>query len=244
MSQYLVRASDSLERARSIDQLWERFERAISAEGFRFYTFLSADPGGQLYQYGNLPLHLGSAEDEEPFLDWCCSTYHVSLTGTEFLHRHSFMPGEVRQIMREAGALGFRAGLGVPVRLTGSGRCAAFNLGTSLDGGAFEMQMLPKADALRAFCLIAHRRVENFLNASARDRVLHGIESLSRRERVVLDLMAEGLSRAQVAERAGVSVHTVSSHIKSIYKKLGVHSQAEAVRVALTQNAPFLRTGS
>ena len=52
---------------------------------------------------------------------------------------------------------------------------------------------------------------------------------LSKREREVLGLLAEGASYAQVAQRLGISAHTVTSHVKNIYRKLGVRTAAEAV---------------
>ena len=56
--------------------------------------------------------------------------------------------------------------------------------------------------------------------------------ALTARERDVLGLMAQGYSYAGVGERLGISAHTVASHVKKIYRKLGVHSAAAAVRRA------------
>jgi DNA-binding NarL/FixJ family response regulator len=53
--------------------------------------------------------------------------------------------------------------------------------------------------------------------------------SLSMREKGVLELIARGFSYAEIARLQGVSVHTVQSHIKSLYGKLAVHSKNEAV---------------
>jgi DNA-binding NarL/FixJ family response regulator len=52
---------------------------------------------------------------------------------------------------------------------------------------------------------------------------------LSQREQAVLELVARGFSYAEIARLNNVSVHTVQSHIKSIYSKLSVHSKNEAV---------------
>lgn len=53
--------------------------------------------------------------------------------------------------------------------------------------------------------------------------------TLSRREQEVLELIARGYSYADIAHQKYVSVHTVQSHIKSLYAKLAVHSKGEAV---------------
>jgi DNA-binding CsgD family transcriptional regulator len=52
---------------------------------------------------------------------------------------------------------------------------------------------------------------------------------LSQREAEVLRLVAEGLTDAEVAERLFISRRTVTSHMTSIYNKLGVNSRAAAV---------------
>ena len=51
---------------------------------------------------------------------------------------------------------------------------------------------------------------------------------LSDRETDVLRALAEGLSKARIAERLFLSPHTVDSHQRSIYVKLHVHTAAEA----------------
>lgn len=52
---------------------------------------------------------------------------------------------------------------------------------------------------------------------------------LSGREQEVLALIARGFSYAEIARLKAVSVHTVQTHIKSLYSKLAVHSKSEAV---------------
>ena len=54
-------------------------------------------------------------------------------------------------------------------------------------------------------------------------------EKLSHREREVLNLVAEGFSNKEIAERLGVSLDAVLWHLKHIYQKLHVHSRTEAV---------------
>jgi DNA-binding NarL/FixJ family response regulator len=54
-------------------------------------------------------------------------------------------------------------------------------------------------------------------------------ESLSRREREVLQLLTEGQDNKTIAESLHVTLNTVEKHLTSIYNKLGVSSRTEAV---------------
>jgi LuxR family maltose regulon positive regulatory protein len=58
------------------------------------------------------------------------------------------------------------------------------------------------------------------------------VEELSVREREVLKLLAGMLTTAEVASEMYISVNTVKSHLKSIYRKLSARHRGEAVRRA------------
>lgn len=58
-------------------------------------------------------------------------------------------------------------------------------------------------------------------------------ERLTNRETQVLRLLAQGCTYSGVAERLGMSTHTVGSHVKNSYRKLDVHSAAAAVMRAV-----------
>lgn len=59
--------------------------------------------------------------------------------------------------------------------------------------------------------------------------------TLSPRELEVLQLVAAGLTDAQIAQKLVVSVRTVNAHLQSIYNKLGVNSRTAAVHAAIEQ---------
>jgi DNA-binding NarL/FixJ family response regulator len=74
-----------------------------------------------------------------------------------------------------------------------------------------------------------------FRGAAARDYAgpATANETLTPRERDVLDLVAEGQSNRRVAERLGISDQTVKFHVASICGKLGALNRTEAVRIAI-----------
>jgi PAS domain S-box-containing protein len=56
---------------------------------------------------------------------------------------------------------------------------------------------------------------------------------LSKREREVLDLLAQDLNLYEIAEQLGVSYYTVRNHVQHVLGKMGVHSTLEAVALYL-----------
>jgi LuxR family maltose regulon positive regulatory protein len=65
-----------------------------------------------------------------------------------------------------------------------------------------------------------------------------GSEGLSARELEVLDLVAQGLSNQQIAERLFLSLHTVKTHLKNLLGKLGVTNRTEAAAKYLFRAMP------
>lgn len=58
------------------------------------------------------------------------------------------------------------------------------------------------------------------------------LESLTRREREVLALMAEGLDNRAIAAELGIGFTTVRGHVQNILEKLDAHSKLEALACA------------
>ncbi|MQX36214.1 LuxR C-terminal-related transcriptional regulator [Roseospira navarrensis] len=59
------------------------------------------------------------------------------------------------------------------------------------------------------------------------------LDGLTAREKELLACLAEGMSNARIAERFGISVHTVKFHLKNVFGKLAVSNRAGAVAVFL-----------
>ena len=55
------------------------------------------------------------------------------------------------------------------------------------------------------------------------------------RELVILSLYADGLSAQEIADLFVISAHTVRTHIKNAYRRLGIHSREEASQLIRDQ---------
>src|SRR5436853_4503178 len=84
----------------------------------------------------------------------------------------------------------------------------------------------------------------NLVRFSSLGREGDKIAALTRREREVLALLADGRSTQDVSEVLSISVLTVQSHVKNVFAKLGVHSKVEAIRVAWRSGALAMPLGA
>lgn len=69
---------------------------------------------------------------------------------------------------------------------------------------------------------VARRLLAHFTNQARVERL-----PVTSRELEVVRLLARGFTNADVASALGISVHTVSTHVKTVYRKLHISSRAE-----------------
>jgi DNA-binding NarL/FixJ family response regulator len=73
------------------------------------------------------------------------------------------------------------------------------------------------------------------LQGFARYGPVKHIDPLTNREEEVLGFLVKGLIKKEIADEMSISQHTVDMHLRSVYRKLEVRSQTEAVSKALRQ---------
>lgn len=59
------------------------------------------------------------------------------------------------------------------------------------------------------------------------------LQSLTQRERMVVQLAAEGQNNTQIAEKLFISPRTAETHRTNLLRKLGLHTQTDLVRFAI-----------
>jgi DNA-binding NarL/FixJ family response regulator len=94
------------------------------------------------------------------------------------------------------------------------------------------VRMVRSGDALLAPS-ITRRLVERFASAASPRAAVHGeLSELTPRELEVLQLLARGLSNAELAAELVLSEATVKTHVARILRKLGLRDRVQAVVLA------------
>jgi DNA-binding NarL/FixJ family response regulator len=107
-----------------------------------------------------------------------------------------------------------------------------------LESGArgYVLKEAPHESLLRAIEKVAAG--ETFVDPALMPDLVRGRdggELLTEREREILQLLAEGMSNADVAQRLFISQETVKSHVRHILAKLEAETRTQAVAIALRE---------
>ena len=82
---------------------------------------------------------------------------------------------------------------------------------------------------------------------AAAEKPVTGWAAMTKSELAVADLVANGLTNREIAERLFVSPHTVNTHLRHVFAKLQVHSRVDLTRLSTerdSENAPPIARGS
>jgi DNA-binding CsgD family transcriptional regulator len=69
------------------------------------------------------------------------------------------------------------------------------------------------------------------------NRPRSGWDSLTETERRVVDLVTEGLTNPQIAGRMFISAQTVKTHMKNVFRKLGVSTRSELAALSVRRTS-------
>lgn len=75
--------------------------------------------------------------------------------------------------------------------------------------------------------------VNGYLNSSTDDKPLSSWDLLTRREREIIKLIAEGHRSKDIAEQLSISIKTVEKHRSNLMKKLDLHSVSSLTNYAI-----------
>jgi two-component system response regulator NreC len=181
---------------------------------------------------------VGEASDGEDLLS------HISDQPTDLIILDLSMPNtggiETIQELR-------RRGNNLPV-LVLSADDSSKSIMSALKAGA--RGFLPKQVGLTEveFAIDAVLSGKTYLSPSVTDKIVGGngdyegthsscLKNLSKREREIFQLLAEGRPNREIGKLLHISTRTVDTHRSNILKKLEVRSNAELVRIAISEGA-------
>jgi DNA-binding CsgD family transcriptional regulator len=249
----LVDRAATLEKIQDVDMLWHAVVETLACIGFEHAIYLTVTNSFEspLLRCTMVGLYDESPPQDDPFLRYSCDNYDIIPIGAEFVDGHPYITDRERAFIDRASAKGFRSGLAIPMRLQGSGRFGGFIIGTSLDRVTFMDRVMPRAEEIRLFCLLIHRRVEDltspqqqleaydFRSPLIAPRLPAVLDQLTPREREIIYLISRGRSRKEAARMCSISIHTVSDYAKSAYRKLGVRNRAQAAALINMPGSPL-----
>lgn len=125
------------------------------------------------------------------------------------------------------------------VVLTAAAEDSMLVMATEAGCAGFLLKTSPLAELVAAVrtaavgeMLVSTELLSRLLSRMRADRDEPATE-LTGREAEILQLIAEGLTNAAIAQRLFISVNTVRNHVQSLLAKLGAHSKLEALSVAV-----------
>jgi DNA-binding NarL/FixJ family response regulator len=121
-----------------------------------------------------------------------------------------------------------RPGLGIVAHGRRPERHAATQ---ALDAGATAYVAKSSPSESLAQAVDAAAEAEKFVDPAA--KAANGAAGITRRQRQILQLYADGLSTISVAKRLGLSTETVRTHTKAVLARLEARDRAHAVAIAL-----------
>ena len=91
---------------------------------------------------------------------------------------------------------------------------------------------------------VTRRLIDHFASRPApKAQDLSLLNSLTEREREVFELVAQGLSNADIADRLVLTEGTVKTHVKHVFEKLELHDRTQAVILAYEVGVVRPRSG-
>ncbi|MDO6758028.1 LuxR C-terminal-related transcriptional regulator [Phaeobacter inhibens] len=234
MNRELLEAAFRLETRKSLSKTWDIIVNVMAIHNIDRILYAVRDEGvdPNWFVLSNLPdqwplAETTNADFHEPFVTYCCATFEVTKLGIAFLDQNEgYIDDYTREYVSNLVRFDWQAGLGIPCSIVGSGRYGGFVIGNNMARHGFERSVMPLADQLQAFSLIAHRKIESCRRLDVgppRHR------RLSAREYQVLELISSGHRPKTIAELLGLSMSSVRLYIKNARLKLGVATNEEAV---------------
>lgn len=115
---------------------------------------------------------------------------------------------------------------------TGRTSAAELVLGSGVSVAVRCEPVLDGPDPVGAVLRLEPLAADGAPSSATRGHVPYGWQSLTATEHSVIDLVAQGLTNREAAERLFMSRHTVDFHLRSIFRKLDVRTRVDLTRLA------------
>lgn len=93
-------------------------------------------------------------------------------------------------------------------------------------------------EGLLSTCVDVSKGKMVFPFVDVRDLQSDPIQSLSRKERVILDALSKGLTNRELSKELGITINTVKFHLSNLYEKLSVRNRSQAIAFYYSSRLP------
>ena len=160
----------------------------------------------------------------DPVVRWASSAFRPFRWRD--IERQSELSRQQITFLRKADAAGLHHGIGIP--FTGPSLQIA---GIALATSERRISRAVSLDLLAAYCNQFYKDYKRIVGAEP--PVPPPLVTLSHREQEVMVRVAHGRSNEQIAEALGIGADTIDYYIRSVFRKLNVHSRVAAATLCL-----------
>lgn len=243
-----------IESLNSLDEIRFEFVSMIKWLGFDYVAYsLDHKPSATSYGFNNLgsgvenPTVFGSS-----VIEYYSKTYDMAYFGTEFVDSCDTKAPKSFEFAsaNRASDFGLIAGVAIPLTMICKKSTGVVILGSALKRSDFQTLCNRTLKTLQMACFLVHRQLDALLvkKWQHKDKINSSetgltknkcvptslkLKSLTPRESHILHQIATGYSRKKCADVLHLSESTISTHLKNIYRKLGVNNRVQASNAIL-----------
>lgn len=229
----MMQCVEQIEKLDELDLIWSKFVPMLKQLGFEDVTYTAVNRNSECHYYSSNREPAVDRESHILFLEHCCHNYDIKFSGLEFFNMDegTRTTPKLKKRMKRIAHIGINSELIIPLRLVGETYYGAFAFSSRLKRPEFEAFCKEMINTLQVTCLLVHRRIEAVM-FEKRNLLEKTMTVLTAREGDILSKIAAGYSRKKCADTLHLSEGTISTHIKNIYRKLGVNNRVQAINLA------------
>ena len=220
-----------LENPRDIQEILEKLhDEVFSADNSLFVALTEKNSAGEIFILGSS----GLDQDSLVGLSWLRTTTQFPTIDCLNSAQEIYIASKEQWLATYPQSALFREKVGIeeilchPISWQGSSHyCLSLAFGSKVPGRTRDLDILRAIARLLQTYLAQTRERKSITIESPKASMKRKIEALSPRHQETVTLVIKGLNNQEIAQIQGISVNTVKSDLKKIFKELGVNYRSQ-----------------